>query len=33
MEGDRVTLKEPLLLELRLVETNTKGRVPENDQM
>jgi len=29
MEGDRVAVPEPLLLELGLVETNAKGRVPE----
>ena len=30
MERNRVALKEPLLLELGLVKTNTKGRVSEN---
>ena len=30
MECNRVALKEPLLLELGLVKTNTKGRVSEN---
>jgi len=29
MEGDRVALKEPLLLELGFVESNTKGRISE----
>jgi len=29
MEGDRVAVPDRLLLELGLVETNAKGRVPE----
>ena len=31
MEGDRVAVPDCLLLELGLVETNAKGRVPESD--
>ena len=31
MEGDRVAVPDRLLLELGLVETNAKGRVPESD--